>query len=110
MGWLQVRYHNLVPAGASNKPPKETEDVMPGFQIIKDQGPEDNASSEFTTWTEQQVNDPSGPLYRWERGVIKEYLRCLADAGSQANTIEDWLLTLKSSTPWALSLYIYIYR
>ncbi|CAE7362365.1 unnamed protein product [Symbiodinium sp. CCMP2592] len=103
MGGFQVRYQKLVPAGASNKVPKETEDIRRGFHFIKDHGPEDNAQGEFTIWTEEQVNDPSGPLYRWERGVIKEYLRCLADAGSQANTIRDWPLTLKSFTPWALN-------
>ena len=103
LGGFQIRCQKLIPAGASNKVPKETEDIRAGFEFIRKHGPQDNSLGEFTTWTEEQVNDPNGPLRKWDRGVIKEYLRCLADSGSQANTISDWPLTLKSLTPWALN-------
>ena len=106
LGGFQVRYLKLVPQGSSSKPTKEMEDIRKGFDFIRQQGPEENSEGQFTSWTEEQVNDPSSPLYRWERGTIKEFLRCLADQGSQANTIKDWPLTLKSITPWALNQVI----
>ncbi|CAE7658476.1 unnamed protein product [Symbiodinium sp. KB8] len=103
MGGFQVRYQKLVPAGSSTKPTKETEDIRKGFAFIREAGPEENSDGQFTSWTEEQVNDPNGPLFKWDKGTIKEFLRCLADKGSQANTIQDWPLTLKSFTPWALN-------
>ena len=80
----------LVPAGNSNKITKETQDIRKGFQFVGDHGPEEIADGEFATWTEEQVNDPSGPLYKWDKGTIKGFLRCMADKGSQANSIKDW--------------------
>ncbi|CAE7300219.1 unnamed protein product [Symbiodinium natans] len=103
MGGFQVRYQKLIPAGSSTKPVKETEDIRKGFAFIREAGPEENSDGQFTSWTEEQVNDPNGPLFKWDKGTIKEFLRCLADKGSQANTIQDWPLTLKSFTPWALN-------
>ena len=101
LGGFQVRYHQLVPGNASAEPVKETEDIRKGFTFLKEHGPQENSNGEFTSWTEEQVNDPNGPLFRWDRGTIKEYLRCLADKGSQAKTIADWPLTLVDFTPWA---------
>ncbi|CAE7335505.1 unnamed protein product [Symbiodinium pilosum] len=98
-----VRYMKLFPQGSSSKPTKETEDIRKGFDFIRLEGPEENSDGQFTSWTEEQVNDPASPLYKWERGTIKEFLRCLADQGSQANTIKDWPLTFKSIAPWALN-------
>ncbi|CAE7615960.1 unnamed protein product [Symbiodinium sp. CCMP2592] len=106
LGGFQVRYHQLVPGNASTKPVKETEDIRKGFTFLKEHGPQENSNGEFTSWTEEQVNDPNGPLFRWDRGTIKEYLRCLADKGSQAKTIADWPLTLVDFTPWAINLVI----
>ena len=62
-----------------------------GFQFVEEKGPEDNADGEFTVWTEEQVNDPSGPLHRWECGVIKEYPGCVANSGSHTKTIRTGL-------------------
>ena len=98
---FQIPYVKLIPAGSGNKVPKETEDIRKGFEFIRT-----NCKGQFTYWTEEQVNDPNGPLHKWDKGTIKEYLRCLADQGSQANTITDWPLTLKSLTPWALNVVI----
>ena len=103
LGGFQVRYMRLIPTGSSSKPPKETEDIRAGFTFIKQSGPEENSEGQFTEWTEEQVNDPNSPLFKWDRGVIKEFLRNLADQSSRANTIKDWPLTLKSITPWALN-------
>ena len=103
LGGFQVRYMKLFPQGSSSKPTKETEDIRKGFDFIRLEGPEENSDGQFTSWTEEQVNDPASPLYKWERGTIKEFLRCLADQGSQANTIKDWSLTFKSIAPWALN-------
>ena len=103
LGGFQVRYQKLVSAGASSKMPKETEDIRKGFAYIHQFGPEENSDGQFTVWTEEQVNDPNGPLHKWDKGTIKEFLRCLADQGSQANTIKEWPLTFKSITPWALN-------
>ncbi|CAJ1382958.1 unnamed protein product [Effrenium voratum] len=103
LGGFQVRYQKLVSAGASSKMPKETEEIHKGFAYIRQFGPEENSDGQFTVWTEEQVNDPNGPLHKWDKGTIKEFLRCLADQGSQANTIKEWPLTFKSITPWALN-------
>lgn len=43
LGGFQVRYQKLVPAGASNKPSKDTEDIRKGFQIIKTNGVDENS-------------------------------------------------------------------
>ena len=93
MGGFQVRYQKLIPAGASNKVPKETNDMRAAFEFIRASGPDDNA----------QVNDPNSLLHKWDWRVIKECLRNLADQGSQANTIKDWPLTLKSFAARALN-------
>ena len=37
---------------------------------------------------------------------MKEFLRCLADQGSQSNTISDWPLSLVDFKPWALNLIV----
>ncbi|CAE7216007.1 unnamed protein product [Symbiodinium microadriaticum] len=78
-------------------------DIRKGFAFIREAGPAENSDGQFTSWTEEQVNHPNGPLFKWDKGTIKEFLHCLADKGSQANTIRDWPLTLKSFTPWALN-------
>ena len=62
LGGFQVRYAKIVPGAASKQLPKETEDIRKGFQFLRDHGPEDNSNGQFTSWTEEQVNDPSGPL------------------------------------------------
>ena len=103
LGGFQVRYFKLIPAGSSNKVPKETDDIRKGFEHIRKFGPQENANGEFTSWTEEEVNNPTSPVHKWDRGTIKEFLRCLADQGSQASTIKDWPLTFKSLTPWALN-------
>ena len=103
LGGFQVRHMRLIPAGSSSKPPKETEDIRAGFTFIKQSGPEESSEGQFAEWTEEQVNGPNSPLFKWDRGVIKEFLRNLADQSSQAKTIKDWPLTLKSITPWALN-------
>ena len=109
LGGFQVRYMRLIAAGSSSKPPKETEDIRAGFIFIKQSGPEENSEGQLTEWTEEQVNDPNSPLFKWDRGVIKEFLRNLADQSSQANTIKDWPLTLKSITPWALNHVVVLF-
>ena len=106
LGGFQVRYAKIVPGAASKQLPKETEDIRKGFQFLRDHGPEDNSNGQFTSWTEEQVNDPSGPLYKWDKGTVKEFLRSMADQGSTANTIRDWPLTLVDFTPWALNTVI----
>ena len=103
LGGFQVCYFKLIPAGSSNKVPRETDDIRKGFEYMRKFGPQENANGEFTSWTEEEVNNPNSPLHKWDRGTIKEFLRCLADQGSQANTIKDWPLTFKSLTPWALN-------
>ena len=103
LGGFQVRYQKLVPLNASNKVPKETEDIRKGFQFLKQHGPQENSDGQFTSWTEEQVNNPDSILYKWDRGTIKEFLRCQADKGAQADTISDWPLTLADFTPWALN-------
>ena len=103
LGGFQVRYQKLVPLNASNKIPKETEDIRKGFQCLKQHGPQENSDGQFTSWTEEQVNNPDSILYKWDRGTIKEFLRCQADKGAQADTISDWPLTLADFTPWALN-------
>ncbi|CAE7600997.1 unnamed protein product, partial [Symbiodinium sp. CCMP2456] len=103
MGGFQVRYQKLVPANNS-KLVRETEDIRKGFQYIRENGPQDNSTDQFTSWTEEEVNNPNGILYRWDRGTVKEFLRCLADQGSQPNTISDWLLV--DFKPWALNLIV----
>ncbi|CAE7625476.1 unnamed protein product, partial [Symbiodinium pilosum] len=103
LGGFQIRYHKIVPGNNSAKLIRETEDIRKGFQYIRKNGPEDNAKGDFTTWTEETVNDPNAILYRWDKGTIKEFLRCLADQGSQSNTITDWPLTLVDFKPWACS-------
>ncbi|CAE6965865.1 unnamed protein product, partial [Symbiodinium natans] len=103
LGGFQVRYCKLVPMNASNKPSRETDDIRAGFQFIKANGPTENDDGQFTSWTEEQVNDPNSPLHKWDRGVIKEFLRCQADKGAQAGTIRDWPLTLVDFTPWAIN-------
>ena len=50
LGGFQVRYQKLVSAGAPSKMPQRTE---------------------------EQVNDPNGPLHKRDKGTIKEFLRCL---------------------------------
>ncbi|CAE7212285.1 unnamed protein product [Symbiodinium sp. CCMP2592] len=97
LGGFQVRYQKLVPLNASNKVPKETEDIRKGFQFLKEH---------VHFWTEEQVNNPDSILYKWDRGTIKEFLRCQADKGAQADTISDWPLTLADFTPWALNTVI----
>ncbi|OLP77358.1 hypothetical protein AK812_SmicGene42585 [Symbiodinium microadriaticum] len=103
LGGFQVCYFKLIPAGSSNKVPRETDDIRKGFEYMRKFGPQENANGEFTSWTEEEVNNPNSPLHKRDRGTIKEFLRCLADQGSQANTIKDWPLTFKSLTPWALN-------
>ena len=103
LGGFQVRYFKLIPAGSSNKVPRETDDIRKGFEYMRQFGPQENANGEFTSWTEKEVNNPNSPLRKWDRVTIKEFLRCLADQGSQANTIKDWSLTFKSLTSWALN-------
>ena len=103
LGGFQVRYQKLVPAGGPNKQAKETNEIRTGFAFIRKEGPEENSDGQFTFWTEEQVNDPNSPIYKWDRSVVKEFLRCLADQGSQAKSITDWPLTLKSLTPWCLN-------
>ena len=56
LGAFQVRYQKLVPLNASNKAPKETEDIRRGFQFLKQHGPQENSDGPFTPWTEEQVN------------------------------------------------------
>ncbi|CAE7356601.1 unnamed protein product, partial [Symbiodinium sp. CCMP2456] len=89
--------------GGPNKQAKETNEIRTGFAFIRKEGPEENSDGQFTFWTEEQVNDPNSPIYKWDRSVVKEFLRCLADQGSQAKSITDWPLTLKSLTPWCLN-------
>ena len=106
MGGFQVRYQKLVPANSNTKLVRETEDIRKGFQYIRENGPQDNSTGQFTSWTEEEVNNPNGVLYRWDRGTVKEFLRCLADQGSQSNTISDWPLSLVDFKPWALNLIV----
>ena len=73
LGGFQVRYQKLVPLNASNKVPKETEDIHKGFQFLKQHGPQENSDGQFTSWTEEQVNNPDSILYKWDRGTIKEF-------------------------------------
>eukprot|EP00439_Symbiodinium_sp_Y106_P048307 s4547_g6.t1 len=75
LGGFQVRYFKLIPAGSSNKVPKETDDIRKGLEHIRKFGPPENANGEFTSWTEEEVNNPTSPLHKWDRGTIKEFLR-----------------------------------
>ena len=50
LGGFQVRYFKLIPAGSSNKVPKETDDIRKGFEHIRKFGPQENANGEFTSW------------------------------------------------------------
>ena len=88
LGGFQARYFKLIPAGSSNKVPKETDDFRKGFEYIRKFRPQGNANGEFISWTEEEeeVNYPSSPLRKWDRGRVKESLRCLADKGSQVST------------------------
>ena len=87
LGGIRVRYFKLIPAGSSNKVPKETDDIREGCEYICKFRPQENANGEFTSWTEEEeVNSPSSPLHKWDRGTVKEFLRCLADKGSQVST------------------------
>ena len=40
LGGFQVRYFKLIPAGSSNKVPKETDEIRKGFEHIRKFGPQ----------------------------------------------------------------------
>ena len=65
-------------------------------------GLQENNDGQFIEFAETEVNNPEGPLHKWDKGTIKEFLRKLSEKGSQSRTITDWYLTLKSFTPWSL--------
>lgn len=107
LGGFQVKYNSLVPAGGGNKIPKEEADLQSGFDFIRAHGPSDSADAKFIIWTEIQINKNTSPIYGWDKGLVKETLRSLAEGGHLAKTIENWPLTLKSFKPWVLNTIVF---
>ena len=99
-------YNKIAPASSSSKISRETEDIRSAFGFMKEHGPQDNSDGQFVSWTEEQVNDTTSPLYKWERGVVKKFLRCQADKRYEADRVADWPLTLADCTPWAVNTVI----
>ncbi len=71
-----------------------------GFVHIREKGPKSNNQNQFVEWTEMEINDEASPIFKWERGAVKESVRNYAAGEMLAKTIEDYPLTLKNLQPW----------
>ena len=70
------------PRAVKEKPTKDQEMLIRGFEYIRLHGPRANNENQMTEWAELQINDPEGPLKSWDRNLVLTSLRSHAGGGN----------------------------
>ena len=73
LGGFQVRYAKLVPSANARQPPKELGDIAKGFEYLRqkhEDGLQEDGLGQFIEFAELEVNNPDGPLYKWDKAVF----------------------------------------
>ena len=103
MGGFQCTCYDVeeeMPLGDAGKGAMGPEDVDAGIDYINLHAPRDAAQNAQLPWSLKNVNDKSSPIYKWQRGIIREAIHNLAQDNGQSTTQLRHPVTLFGLAAW----------